>query len=90
MMIDTRLCALVGKSATPARRRCLSAKLKDFYCRGRLKKMKANFSTTDLIYYPGDFLPSINVISAIFDNTRCGSRSAQRSWLTDGLTGVSA
>jgi hypothetical protein len=89
-MIDPRLCALVGKSATPARRRCLSAKLKDFYCRGRLKKMKANFSTTDLIYCPGDFLPSINVISAICDNTRCGSRSAQRSWLTDGLTGVCA
>jgi len=43
--------------------------------------MKANFSTTDLIYCPGDFLPSINVISAICDNTRCGSRSAQRSWL---------
>jgi hypothetical protein len=89
-MIDPRLCGLVGKSATPARRPCLSAKPKDFYCPERLKKMKANFSTTDLIYYPGDFLPSINVISAICDNTRCGSRSAQRSWLTDGLTWVCA
>jgi hypothetical protein len=52
--------------------------------------MKANFSTTGLIYYPGDFLLSMNVIWAICDNTKCGSRSAQRSWLTDGLTGVCA
>ena len=51
--------------------------------------MKANFSTTDLIYYPGDFLPSINVISAICDNTevrikKCSTIMVNR-WLNRGL-----
>jgi hypothetical protein len=50
--------------------------------------MKANFSTTDLIHYPGDFLPSMNVISAI-----CDTRGADQEvlnvmanrWLNPGL-----
>ena len=58
------------------------------------KKMKANFSTTDLIYYPGDFLPSINVIFGDLRRHKVRitrSRSAQLNLTANRwLTGICA
>jgi hypothetical protein len=53
--------------------------------------MKANFSTTDVIYHPGDFLPSINVIFGDLRRHKVRITNQEvlnsTSWLTDGLLG---
>jgi hypothetical protein len=56
--------------------------------------MKANFSTTDVIYPPGDFLPSNNVIFGDLRRHKvriARSRSAQLNLMANRwLTGICA